>query len=194
MNRVSIQLKIFSGIAVILLISVSLSVVISVVNQRNALLETSQRDVRITNEILNAVIRNIMLDGEAPLAVSTIEDLQQVPGLDQLQIYRRDGRVAFSDFETLDFVNDFQTFMMFGRTPRQDDEEVSLEAFQRTVESSTPRWWRTSPTASWNFSFPSLIPPTAGSATVRITWSGEWPITGCLSSGCLPRSTGAAIP
>jgi signal transduction histidine kinase/HAMP domain-containing protein len=139
MNRVSIQLKIFSGIAVILLISVSLSVVISVVNQRNALLETSQRDVRITNEILNAVIRNIMLDGEAPLAVSTIEDLQQVPGLDQLQIYRRDGRVAFSDFETLDFVNDFQTFMMFGRTPRQDDEEISLEAFQRTVESSTPQ-------------------------------------------------------
>ncbi len=139
MNRVSIQLKILAGIVAVLLLSVSLSIVISVANQRTALLDVSQRDVRITNEILNAVIRNIMLDGEAPLAVSTIEDLQQVPGVDQLQIYRRDGSVAFSDFETLDFVNEFQNFMMFDETPRQEDVPVSQAAFQRSVNSSTPQ-------------------------------------------------------
>ncbi|MDZ7794305.1 MAG: hypothetical protein U5P10_11640 [Spirochaetia bacterium] len=75
MQQRSIRGKVVTAITLLLLISVAVSIVIAVTNQRNAILDTQKRNLITSNDILNSVIQNLMLSGEAPLAVNTMDDL-----------------------------------------------------------------------------------------------------------------------
>ena len=64
----SIRVKVISVIIAVLSLSVAVSIYITVTNQRTNLLDETRKNLTITGDILNSVIRNIMLSGEAPIA------------------------------------------------------------------------------------------------------------------------------
>ncbi|HAK46537.1 MAG TPA: hypothetical protein DCO79_11550 [Spirochaeta sp.] len=134
----SIQVKVISVLLIILAVSVTFSIYFSVLNQRNNLLEASQQTLALNTQVLNHTIRNIMLSGEAPLANQTMGDLRQMEEFIEYEIYRRDGSLAFSNYETLDFVNDFQDRVMFEPTPRLEGSMIEDTGFMEVLKFKTP--------------------------------------------------------
>jgi signal transduction histidine kinase/HAMP domain-containing protein len=156
MNKGSIRGKIVAGIIVLLLISISISIFITVSSQKTIILDTQRKNLVTSNDILNRVIKNLMLSGEAPIAVRTLSDLRAVTGFQQLEIYRRDGSIAFNDYSTIDEVNSFQDRLFFERTPRIDPKEVSVKVFQEVVRSNTPRHVENLEEQTMEYYFPIL--------------------------------------
>lgn len=139
MKNISVQIKVVAGIIIVLAVSVGFSLFISLDNQRNNLLDSSRRNLVTNNDMLNTQVRNMMLDGEAPLVVSTLSDLKQLPGFSELEIYRRDGTIAFSDFATLNTVNANQNEYTFEQTPRQELKTIDNQYFASVLRSNTPK-------------------------------------------------------
>ncbi len=139
MKNISIQIKVVAGIILFLAVSVGFSLFISVTNQRNNLLDSTRRNLITNNNMLNTLVRNMMLDGEAPLVVTTLTELKELPGFTELEIYRRDGNIAFSDFTTLEEVNMRQDMFAFEETPRVKVKQIEAEPFAAAIESNTPK-------------------------------------------------------
>ncbi|MDT8299821.1 MAG: hypothetical protein RQ801_16040, partial [Spirochaetaceae bacterium] len=154
--RRSIQFRIVFGLILILVLSVSLSIVLTTSNQRANLLDASQRTLAINNEMLNATIRNIMLSGDAPIANRTIEDFRKISGFLEFELYRTDGTTAFSDFDTLEFVNQYQDMVMFDSTPRRDENLIDSAGFQTVLNNKTPVIIRNDELREMEYLFPIL--------------------------------------
>ena len=155
-RRESIRFRITFGLAIILILSVSISIVLTTTNQRRNLLDASQQTLAINNEMLNATIRNIMLSGEAPIANRTIEDFRNITGFLEFEVYRTDGSTAFNDYETLEFVNDFQDRIMFDQTPRTETRSITGDGFNRTLKFKTPVVIRNDEAMEMEYFFPIL--------------------------------------
>ena len=152
----SIRFRIVFGLALIMVLSVGLSIYLTTVNQRDNLLDASQRTLAINNEMLNATIRNIMLSGEAPIANQTIDDFRAITGFLEFEVYRTDGTTAFNDYRTLDFVNEFQDRVMFDPTPRQERRILESEGFERVLRHKSPVIIRNEDTREMEYLFPIL--------------------------------------
>lgn len=138
--KTSIQIKVAAAILILLMVTVTISIIISVRNQRSNLLDTKLTDIISSNNILKEVIKNIMLSGEAPLAVQTLTDLKALPDFKGINIYRRDGTIAFSDYSTLSEVNSrLGEGMRFKETPRIEVTKISTDEFQEVITTNTPR-------------------------------------------------------
>ena len=155
-GRRSIQFRIAFGLIFILILSVSLSIVLTTSNQRANLLDASQRTLAVNNEMLNATIRNIMLSGEAPIANKTIEDFRNISGFLEFELYRIDGTTAFSDFDTLEFVNQYQDKVMFDSTPRREESLINSAGFQTVLKNKTPVIIRNDELREMEYLFPIL--------------------------------------
>jgi adenylate cyclase len=138
----SIRVKIISLIFLVLLLIVAVSLYISVDNQRRNLLEATQRTLFTNTELLNRVIRNIMINGEAPIAVNTMSSLAEIPEFQEIRIYRVDGSNAFNDYATLDFVNRYQNKITFSKTPRLEKNIFNDANFQKVLGTSSPLEYR----------------------------------------------------
>lgn len=134
----SIRIKIVSVLLIVLALSVFLSIYFTISNQRNNLLEASQQTLAVNTQVLNHTIRNIMLSGEAPLANKMMSDLREMDEFLEYEIYRRDGTKSFSNYETLDFVNDYQDRVMFEQTPRIEDLMIDRQGFRDVLKFKTP--------------------------------------------------------
>lgn len=134
----SIQVKIISAVLLILVIGVSFSLSFALSSQEQNLLDAAQQTLAVNTQVLNLTIRNIMLSGEAPLANRTMNDLRNMPEFLEYEIYRKDGTRAFSDYETLDFVNSFQNRVMFSQTPRSEEGIIDNPGFRTVLQFSTP--------------------------------------------------------
>jgi signal transduction histidine kinase len=134
----SIQVKIVSVIIVVLIISTALSISFTITNQKQNLLEAAQQTLSVNTQVLNHTIRNIMLSGEAPLANQTMGDLRNMPEFLEYEIYRRDGTTAFSNYETLEFVNSYQDRVQFSPTPRLEGEMIDKPGFKEVLSFKTP--------------------------------------------------------
>ena len=134
----SINLKVVSMTIIILALAVALSIVITVRNQRESLLAETQTNLTITSNMLNRVVRNIMLSGEAAIAQSTLEDIKGIDEFTELDIYRVDGNSAFSDDETIELVNEFVKERWFELTDRSEPRQISGEGFDRVLATNTP--------------------------------------------------------
>ena len=75
MRSVSIQVKIVSLIVAILIIMVTVALIYAVDSQRKSLLQATQNTLSVNTQILNTVIQNIMLSGEAPVAEKTMASI-----------------------------------------------------------------------------------------------------------------------
>ncbi|NIP27095.1 MAG: HAMP domain-containing protein, partial [Phycisphaerae bacterium] len=94
--------------------------------------------MRTNAQTIDRAIRSIMLSGEAPIAVRTIRSLQEIQGLEQIDLYRTNGLTAFHDYETLDFVNAQLPAFQFARTPRITKKELDTPLFQNIINEKRP--------------------------------------------------------
>lgn len=152
----SIQFRIATGLLLILVLSVGISIYLTTANQKSNLLDASQRTLAVNNEMLNATIRNIMLSGEAPLANRTMDDFRNITGFLEFELYRTDGSTAFNDYDTLDFVNEFQDRVMFDPTPRRDEIQIDTVEFQKVLRNKTPVISLNEETREMEYFFPIL--------------------------------------
>ena len=134
----SIQIKIVSIIILVLFISVSASLILSLRNQKENLLSATQRTLSVNTQMLNTVIRNIMLSGEAPIARNTMNSLSMIQEFEEVAIYRTDGTAAFNDYSTIDYVNNYQDRVMFERTERNIKTMIDNPSFEKVLRTSTP--------------------------------------------------------
>jgi HPt (histidine-containing phosphotransfer) domain-containing protein/HAMP domain-containing protein len=134
----SIQVKIILAVMLVLAISISALIFITLRNQRSNLLDEKLNNLVANNSMLTTIITNAMLDGAAPIAVSTLTDLKEIPELEQLEVYRRSGKIAFSDYSTLEKVNARLEDKTFERTSRIEAKNISSPAFEDVLQSNTP--------------------------------------------------------
>ncbi len=137
----SIQLKIVSAIVVILVASTAASVIFTVRSQRTNLLQATERTLSVNTDLLLLTIQNLMLSGEAPIAVRAMSSFQTIEGFTEISLYRANGDAAFSDDSTIDDVNSFQKKFHFQKTPRapkdtEDDPNLARAVQGRTLVSA----------------------------------------------------------
>lgn len=153
----SIQIKIIILIIIVLFIGSTTALFISVEIQKKNLIEETESNIIITTSILNQVIRNIMLNGEAPIAVNTMNDLRKnVTKLKEIQIYRTDGSSAFHDYSTINFVNDYQNMIKFEKTERVNKNINESEEFKRVLKINAPVRNDIKETKEFEFYYPIL--------------------------------------
>ena len=138
MKSRSIQFKIIAAIIIVLTVSIVVSIIITTENQKRNLISTATQTLAINTDMLNQVIRNIMLSGEAEIATRTLSSIKGLGEFEEVEIYRSDGSVAFSDYSTVDFVNDFQDQIQFDYTDRTETMMVDNDAFQMVIKTNTP--------------------------------------------------------
>ena len=134
----SIQIKIVSVIILVLLVTIGFSVFLTLNNQKNDLMNATQKTLYLNTQILDTVVRSIMLSGEAPIAEITISNLKGIPDFKDIALFRTDGTSAFSDYKTLDFVNKTQSAYVFKQTPRLEKEIISNASFQKVLDAVAP--------------------------------------------------------
>ena len=138
MKRNSIQLKIISFIILILFITIAIVISITVTNQKNDLINAAKNTLAIITDMLNNTIKSIMLSGEAPIAVRTMSLYKSISELKEVEIYRTNGDVAFNDFSTIKFVNNYQNRIMFNKTERVDKKIIDNKYFIKALNENAP--------------------------------------------------------
>ncbi|MBI9099084.1 MAG: Hpt domain-containing protein [Spirochaetaceae bacterium] len=152
----SIQYKIIAAIISVLTVSIITSIIITTENQKRNLIATATQTLAVNTDMLNQVIRNIMLSGEAPIATGTLKSIKGLEGFEEVEIYRTNGEVAFSDYKTVDFVNGFQDKIIFDYTERTEEMMVNNEAFQQVLNSNSPLVRELKQTKEMEYFFPIL--------------------------------------
>ena len=134
----SVQFKIILAVAAIMIVGIAAAITVSTVNQRNNLINAARNTLAVNTEMLNVTVRNLMLAGEAQVAVGTIAGLRDLDAFLEFEVFRSDGTVAFSDYSTLEFVNTYQDMVMFDRTERTDTAVTNQIGFEEALSSNTP--------------------------------------------------------
>jgi len=134
----SIQAKVALVIILVLSLSVAASIYITVTNQRSAFLDETSRNLAATSSIINNVVRNTMIVGEAPITIQTIQDIQGIGDFQEITIYRRDGTTAFHDDDTIGEVNEILGRQGFEPTERTRLETIDNADFDRVLRTNKP--------------------------------------------------------
>lgn len=138
MKSASILVKIVSLVTAILVIALAAVLSFSIRNQTATLLASVDQTLETNTQVLTSAIQTIMLIGEAPIAVRTLEKLQGITDLDEVDIFRPTGERAFHDFKTLESVNMRQSAMIFPRTERLEYRKTENEYFKEVTLTNTP--------------------------------------------------------
>ena len=136
-GKKSIQVKIVSFLLLALLSAITLLLIFWTTTEKRSLLDSADQTLMLNTLMLNQTIRAIMLDGEAPVAVKTMENLKEIEEFDAIGIYRKDGTAAFSDYSTLNFVNQYQDEIYFEKTERVPADSLMNNHFKRVISSHT---------------------------------------------------------
>ncbi len=73
--------------------------------QNDTIRESKEIEIRQEAEILYTSIKNNMLAGEAPIAVELFRDFERANFQSKIELFRADGKSAFSDNKTIQTVN-----------------------------------------------------------------------------------------
>lgn len=134
----SLQLKVIGLISLLMILVMATIIPVTIQRQKDDLLRAAKSTLSINTDMLNLVIKNLMLSGEAPIAVDTMRSLQQIGEFKAIELYRTSGARAFQDYNTLDFVNSYQSRVMFPPTQRVEQAVVDNPAFQGVVSNGRP--------------------------------------------------------
>ena len=66
------------------------------------------------------------------------ERFQEIEQLEEIAIYRVDGSVAFHDYKTLEFVNEYQDRIVFPRTERVERVDIQTPEFREVLATNAP--------------------------------------------------------
>ncbi len=96
---------------------------------------TTQDNLNQHSALIYAAIENFMMPGEATLAVQFMGETEQIDPEYMVRLYRRDGRLAFSDSSTVETVNANLGRVVFevGRRLQNAEESPLREFFGRAV-------------------------------------------------------------
>jgi class 3 adenylate cyclase len=156
---VSIKLKITLIISLSLLVTIMAVLYVSVRTETQNLLKASEKTLTTNSALLNITIKNLMLRGEAPIVVKTIEDMQSIQNIEEITLYRTDGTRAFHDYSTLETVNTNLDMQMFKRTERLAYRELNNEHFQSVLENNSPIRVELKPVRRIEYYFPIINSP-----------------------------------
>ncbi len=159
MKKFSIRLKIITVIVLSLLLTILVILYITTKNQRENLLFANEKTLTTSTAMLNMTIRNLMLNGEAPIAVRTLENLQSIQDIEELEIYRIDGSRAFHDYKTLQTVNRNLGKQVFKETERIPDKAIDNEHFKEVLVINAPKRVELKHTREMEYYFPILNVP-----------------------------------
>lgn len=139
----SIQFKLIAVIFLTLIITILFVLFFTMFKQRQDLLEGYRITLSTTTSQLNVTIRNLMISGEAPVAVNTMRQYkEEIPSLKKIDIFRENGVRAFSDFSTMKKVNERLKKMggnkQFQKTERLEQIQFMNEHFKQALETKTP--------------------------------------------------------
>lgn len=101
----TLSFRVLVIILVVLSIGIGATIVYYLRSQNNTIIESREEAIREESEVLYMAIRNNMLAGEAPIAVELFQSIRRADFVADIQLYRADGRLAFSDNDTLAVVN-----------------------------------------------------------------------------------------
>jgi len=146
-------------ISLSLLVTVLAVLYVSIRTETQNLLKASEKTLTTNSALLNVSIRNLMIDGEAPIVLKTIEDMQEIKDIEEIDLYRTDGTRAFHDYATLDKVNANLQMQMFKRTERLEYKEIGNEHFQSVLENNSPRRVELRATREIEYYFPIINSP-----------------------------------
>ncbi len=76
----------------------------------------------VNAQTLLGSLRTLMLNGDGPLAREWLDRLHGVAGIEDIEVYRRDGKPAFNDLDTVQAVNNFLGHTRFQRHTHQPIE------------------------------------------------------------------------
>ncbi len=152
----SISTSITSKVTAIILSSLTIGIGVVVFyfahGQNSTLYMSSEANLFQQADILHESIKNVMLPGEAPLAVSLFNDIQTANPEYLITLYRSNRDVAFSDDATIETVNknlgsakfEAKNLMLHGETIAESDAHFQsavttgqTESFQSQDTSKT---------------------------------------------------------
>jgi class 3 adenylate cyclase len=139
LRKVSVRTKTIGVVIAAFLVTILAIMVISTNNQRNNLQTQNEKTLSTITAMLNLTIRNLMLNGEAPIAMNTLSDLRKIQDLEEAEIYRIDGSRAFHDYSTLERVNKNLKRAVFVKTERLPNRAVDNEHFRAVLETNSPK-------------------------------------------------------
>jgi hypothetical protein len=104
-NKGSVTRRINFILIVSLAIGIGATVAYYAAAQNLSLLTATDNNLTQQSDILYQSIKNAMLPGQAPLAVSLLNDIREINPAYQITLYRSGGGEAFSDNSTIESVN-----------------------------------------------------------------------------------------
>lgn len=152
----SIQAKVVSIIIFVLALTIAASIYITATNQRTNLLDETRQNLSVTSEVLNNVVRNIMLAGEAPITQSTLADLKAIEKFTDISIFRTDGTSAFHDDSTIKLVNAYQESVEFSVTERSPLTRLDSPYLDQVLEKNTSVYVETPDARKAEYFFPII--------------------------------------
>lgn len=123
-------------IIVSLVLGLGLTIAYFSYNQNTELLATNQNNLHQQSDILYQSVKNAMLPGNAPVAVSLFNDIKDINPTYEIMLFRSNGVEAFSDNSTIETVNKNITEKVFDRRSASADSVMTIsgsKAFDQTV-------------------------------------------------------------
>lgn len=122
----SLQTRLIALIFALVFLTGVIALVFVSENQKANLLSATDRTVYLNVQTIIISLRNMMINGEAPILVRAMNDLKNLGEYKAVGIYRSDATSAFTDYKTLSFVNTFQNKFFFMETDRiEPDADVA---------------------------------------------------------------------
>ncbi len=123
-------------IIISLVLGLGLTITYFSYNQNTELLATSQNNLHQQSDILYQSVKNAMLPGNAPVAVTLFNDIRDINPAYEIMLFRSNGVEAFSDNSTIETVNNNITNKVFDHRPASADSVMNIsgnKAFNQTV-------------------------------------------------------------
>lgn len=141
---ISIRKKVATIILISLMLGVGTVVFYFAYSQNSTLYLSTQNNLFQQADVLYESIKNAMLPGEAPLVVSLFNDIQNASPMYRINLYRRNGMLAFSDDSTIDDVNARlgmsrfvpKNVMLKGEMADPDDPNFAIPVYTGETTSS----------------------------------------------------------
>jgi adenylate cyclase len=102
-DRISVRITFL--ILIILSIGIGTTIFYYLQSQNESIIASRERAIKEEGNVLYTAIKNNMLAGEAPIAVSLFQDFAKNDEIGDIKLFRADGVSAFSDNKTLHHVN-----------------------------------------------------------------------------------------
>ena len=103
-----------------------------------AINDTTHRGLEQQGRILHTAIENLMLSGEAPLAISLFKDLRSADNRLMIQLYKRDGTPAFNGGDTMNQVDNLiPENLQEDRFFRAEHEDKVYTVFLKPLENTS---------------------------------------------------------